>query len=78
MKWRDTHLDATKGTKSMSLEQAVMAEHLSTEAIAALIAHRLTAGAEWFLAQEPLTSDEHAQVLIAIVCHPMSKIVILA
>jgi hypothetical protein len=62
----------------MSLEQAFTAKHLSAEAVAALVACRLTTGTGLFLAQEPLTSDEHAQVLVAIVCHPMSKIVILA
>jgi hypothetical protein len=62
----------------MSLEQAFTAEHLSAEAVAAPVARRLTAGAGRFLAQEPLTSNEHAQVLVAIVCHPMSKIVVLA
>jgi hypothetical protein len=42
---REAHLNATKGTKSMSLEQVFTAEHLSAEAVAAPVACRLTAGA---------------------------------
>jgi hypothetical protein len=74
----EAHLDATKGTKSMSLEQAFTAEHLSAEAVTAPVARQLTAGAGWFLAQEPLMSNKYVQVLIAIVYHPMLKIVVLA
>jgi hypothetical protein len=74
----EAHLDETKGTKLMSLEQAFTAEHLSAEAVATPVAHRLAAGAGWFLAQEPLTSNEHAEVLVVIIFHPMLKIIVLA
>jgi hypothetical protein len=62
----------------MFLEYAFAAKHLCAEAVAAPVAGRLTAGTGLFLAQEPLASDEDAQVLVAIFFDPMSKIVVLA
>jgi hypothetical protein len=61
----------------MSLQQAIGTEYLSAEAVAAPVACRLTTGAGQFLAQKPLASYEHAQILVAVVFHPMPKVVVL-